>query len=68
MKLNDNQKEWIDRLHEIGFSSREIAERTGVSKSAINYHLNGRNKKSKPPTSGPRVLLFDVESTPSIVS
>lgn len=68
MKLTESQKQWIYEYNEMGFSSREIERKTGVSKSAINYLLNGRNEKSKPPTKGPRVLLFDVESTPSIVA
>jgi DNA-directed RNA polymerase subunit RPC12/RpoP len=68
MKLNDNQKEWITRLSELGFSSREIQARTGISKSAINYYLNGRSKPAVKQKDGPRILLFDLESAPSIVA
>lgn len=69
MKLNDKQKEWIKHYNTMGLSSREIERRTGISKSAINYFLNGReSSKESLPTSGPRILLFDLESTPSIVA
>jgi len=69
MKLNDKQKEWIKHYNDMGLSSREIERRTGISKSAINYFLNGRESSKKSlPTSGPRILLFDLESTPSIVA
>jgi predicted DNA-binding protein YlxM (UPF0122 family) len=43
MKLTDSQKDWIDNLNEMGFSSREIERRTGISKSAVNYHLTVEN-------------------------
>lgn len=69
MKLNDSQKDWIQWYADLGYSSREIERRTGVSKSAINYFLNGRETAKKSlPTNGPRILLFDLESTPSIVA
>ena len=68
MKLNDNQKEWITRLSELGFSSREISERTGVSKSAINYYLNGRTYESKSPKKSPRILALDLETSADIVA
>jgi DNA polymerase-3 subunit epsilon len=68
MKLNDNQKEWITRLSELGFSSREISERTGVSKSAINYYLNGRTYESKSPKKSPRILALDLETSADVVA
>lgn len=64
--MNDNQKEWIRELKAEGYSSRAIADITGLSKSGINYYLNGRKSRQKPQTDGPRILLFDLENTPSI--
>lgn len=68
MKLNETQKEWIEYYSNLGYSSREIERRTGVSKSACNYFLNGRATPQAPQKDGPRVLLFDLESAPSIVA
>ena len=68
MKLNETQKEWIEYYSNLGYSSREIERRTGVSKSACNYFLNGRATPQVPQKDGPRVLLFDLESAPSIVA
>ena len=53
MKLNEIQKEWITYYNDLGFSSRDIERKTGISKSAVNYFLNGRESSKKSlPTSG----------------
>lgn len=66
MKLNAAQKEWILYYSERGFSSREISSNTGVSKSAINYFLNGRFDNE--PDETPRILFLDVETSADIVA
>lgn len=68
MKLNDSQKDWIQWYADLGYSSREIERRTGVSKSAINYFLNGRNSSSQTNKNSPRILALDLETSADIVA
>lgn len=68
MKLSDNQKVWINYYSDLGYSSREIERRTGVSKSAVNYFLNGRNDGSDINPKSPRILALDLETSADIVA
>lgn len=74
----NKQKELIQQLRDSGLSSRKIAAKTGLSKSGINYWLaeagyegysgcKTSSDKNKP-TEGARILLFDLESTPSVTA
>lgn len=62
--------ELINNLHEAGMSGRKIAKQLGISKSAVNYRLNGRKGRGTGVKSsgGPKILLFDLESAPSLVA
>lgn len=70
-RYNKEIKSEILRLKALGFSSRSIANKIGISKSGVNNVLsdvektkenfNNQNKK-------PAILLFDVENAPSIVA
>lgn len=68
MKLNDNQKKWIGYYRDMGFSSREIERRTGVSKSAVNYFLNGRTSVVKHKENLPKILALDLETSADIAA
>lgn len=68
MKLTDSQKEWILRYNEMGFSSREIERRTGISKSAVNYFLNGRSYENAQESNHPKILALDLETSADIVA
>lgn len=73
----DDVKEMVVTLSEDGYSSRQISELTGVSKSAINYFLaketytdwwEARDVKvvassTVPQKGGARVLVFDIETS-----
>lgn len=72
------QKQQIESLHNAGLSGRQIAQELGLSKSGVNYALGQMEvegysapKAAKVETkvkSGPKILLFDLESTPSIAA
>lgn len=72
------QKQQIESLHNQGMSGRKIAYLLDLSKSGINYYLgsievegySGRKPKQVEPKSkqGPKILLLDLESTPSIAA
>lgn len=61
MKYNDEVILSIKALSQEGFSSRFIADILGISKSGVNNVLAYLND-------GPRILYFDLESTPSIAA
>jgi DNA polymerase elongation subunit (family B) len=53
--------EYINTLHKQGLSNRNIAHEVGCSKTTVAKYINVVAK-------GPKVLLLDLESTPSIVA
>lgn len=78
-KYTDEQKANIESLNNAGLSARKIANQLGLSKSGVVYYLGSLEvegysvRKSVPkadsnPKQGPRILLFDLESTPSIAA
>lgn len=75
----NEQKAKIESLNNNGLSARKIANQLGLSKSGVSYYLGsieveGYTAKkavsnAKPETKqGPKILLFDLESTPSIAA
>ena len=58
MKYTEEQKQQIKLLKKSGLSSRYIASELGISKSGINDFLQSDQ--------GPKVLLLDVETAPSV--
>lgn len=73
MKLYQSQVQEIIQGHELGFSSRQIAEMIGISKSSVNNYiakLAGKtesNTESSPvKKDGPRILLYDLETAPAL--
>lgn len=67
MKLDDNTKDLILQLKSKGLSSRKIASIAGVGKSTVN-ELFKREGLAVKQHKAPKVLLFDLESSPSIVA
>ncbi len=56
----------IINLKNMGYSSRQIASMTGVSKTTVNDTYNRwKNSETK---DGPTILFFDLESAPSITA
>lgn len=77
MKLSQKSKEWILHLKQQGFGSRHIANLVGCSKSTVNNFLGSLTTKSSTTVVAevetikvktPNILLFDLESAPSIVA
>lgn len=66
MKYSKDTQEEIKRLKADGLSSRKIAKELNISKSGVNDYLAkvNTNKTQVPP----KVLLLDLESTPSIAA
>lgn len=73
LRMTAGQMALITELNKVGLKSRAIAESVGVSKSTINYFLNGRiskkdgafNSKAQQ-KEGARVLLFDLETSAAL--
>jgi hypothetical protein len=74
---SDETKAKIESLFNQGLSGRKIADLLSLSKSGVNYYLaslevEGRTKRTVKPVikgkNGPKILLFDLESTPSIAA
>lgn len=63
-----NELNWKDEAIELaktGKSWRKIAEQIGVSKSTVSDFLRKQFKvEDKPKKSGPRVLIYDIETAP----
>lgn len=62
MKYTSAQISLIIELKNDGYSSRQIANIVGGSKSGVNELLNRLTN------SGPRVLMFDLENAPSVAA
>jgi hypothetical protein len=68
----------INELKKLGLSGREIAKELSLSKSSVNYALAGlghegySSRRPKNPVTlaktGAKILMFDLESTPSITA
>lgn len=68
-KLTQEVIEAIVNLLQSGKTSRKIAQQVGVCKSSVNNYRKTNNKKQISTTSKrPRILLFDLETAPSIAA
>jgi hypothetical protein len=65
MKYNQQTQEDILRGKEQGLSGREIARQLGLSKSGVNDFIADVSRVG---FKKPRILIFDLESSPSIVA
>ena len=68
MKYTENQINEIIQLSKAGVSSRNIAERVGVSKSGVNDLINRVGVERDSVEKKPRILLIDLENAPSVVA
>ncbi|HNU61924.1 MAG TPA: hypothetical protein PKL04_06975, partial [Methanofastidiosum sp.] len=73
MKLPEDKVKEIVRLKEQGLSSRQIADILGVGKSTVNdvYNREFSNRVKQREESFrkvPKILIFDLEITPSIAA
>jgi transposase-like protein len=70
LNLTEQQKLEIIGLKRGGYGSRYIATMYGVSKSTVNniYNRAVDLVTTEPKSNKPKILLFDLESTPSIVA
>jgi transposase-like protein len=60
--MSPQQKQLIDLLSMDGMSGRAISRLLGIPKSTVNDFLSGR----KLPKAGPKILVWDVETTPTV--
>jgi hypothetical protein len=60
--MSPQQKQLIDILSLEGTSGRGIAKFLGIPKSTVSDYLRGRRL----PKDGPRILVWDVETTPTV--
>lgn len=67
MKYTFNIQKQIIELKEKGFSSRYIAGQLGIGKTGVNNFWKSHKENSITSTNGPRVLLFDLETSASLV-
>lgn len=68
MKLSEDKVKEILRLKEQGLSSRQIASILDVGKSTVNDWLQRQGASEEQPKKQPRLLIFDVETVPSIAA
>lgn len=68
MKLSEDKVKEILRLKEQGLSSRQIASILDVSKTAVNDWVVRSSVLQEIPKKQPRILVFDVETFPSIAA
>lgn len=68
MNYTDKQKTKIEQFKNNGMSGRSIAQSLGLSKSGVNEFLGRLKCNGYSPKKGARILLFDLESTPSITA
>lgn len=68
MKLSEEKVKEILRLKEQGLSSRQIAGILDVSKTAVNDWVVRSCIIQEEPKKQPRILVFDVETFPSIAA
>lgn len=70
MRYTQGQKELIIEYSNEGWSSREIAEELGVSKSGVNYLIEREKLKTHATTAkqlqGPKILFFDLETAAAL--
>lgn len=68
MKLSEDKVKEILRLKEQGLSSRQIAGILDVGKSTVNDWLQRQGASEEQPKKQPQLLIFDVETVPSIAA
>ncbi len=73
MKLDQSKIADILYGHQLGYSSRKIAEVLGISKSSVNNYLSKGlektdiNSETLPvKQDGPRILVYDLETAPAL--
>lgn len=67
MKYTFHQQQQIIELKEKGYSSRSISKLLGVSKSGVNDYYSSYLNNQTLSKNGPRVLLFDLETSAALV-
>jgi len=67
MKYTFHQQQQIIELKEKQYSSRAISKLLGISKSGVNDYYNSYLDNQTLSKNGPRVLLFDLETSAALV-